>query len=631
MDIHSAASRLSSIFHVGDRELEIGEHGIIGDGHTCALMGVDGSVEWLCMPRFDSPSLFARLLDAEHGGTFRISPARRPLESLQAYDGETNVLQTLFRGEGGSAVILTDSMPWIDDPRLSVHELHRQIEARGGNFHMEIVFDPRFDYGRAKTQIEITQHGLLASSDGGERATLSVGTRVIWQPLPGGGMRGEFTARPGEHTWAIFSYRAPAPEAVGAYRPFDMLRRTRRLWRSWSSQLRYDGPWRHEVMRSALTLKLLQYGPSGAVVAAATTSLPEGASGARNWDYRFSWTRDSAMAIRAMSLLGYQAEARGFFHFVRDTLDSRRHLDLMVTVDGGDVPEEHEVQRLRGHRGLGPVRIGNAASGQLQLDVAGWLLDAAYLHERSGGVVPLRLWRHIRSIVEGTIAAARQPDHGLWEPRCDPMHRVHSKTMAWVALDRGARLGPRVGDRRAAQRWRRAARDLYREILERGLDASTGSFSATYGGHSVDASLLLIPLYGLLPSSDPRCLNTVERVRRELSEGHFLRRYRDRDGIDGAEGAFVLCGFWLCEALALAGRLDEAIEVFTHQLRASNHLGLLAEEVAPASGAPLGNFPQAFSHLGLIHSAVRLHAGLRMRDEGVTPSQPTPFDPPNLP
>jgi len=631
LDLYSSASRLGRTFAIDGRPLRLDQYGLVGDGRTCALIGVDGAVAWMCMPRFDSPALFASLLDAERGGSFRIAPASKRFEALQAYDTDTNVLQTLFRTDEAT-VLLTDSMPLIDDdPRISVHELHRLVEAREGRARIEIRFDPRFDFGRSRTVIETAEHGLVATGESGERITLSVGASIAFRPDATGAMRGEFVARPGANTWVVLSYRAPEPEPIGAYRPFDHLRRTRRFWRNWSSQLRYDGPWRHEILRSALTLKLLQYAPTGAVVAAPTTSLPEDPSGQRNWDYRYAWTRDSAMAIRAMSLIGYQAEARGFFHFVRDTLDARGHLDLMVTVDGADVPDETIVTHLRGYHGRGPVRIGNAARDQRQHDVAGWLVDAAYLHERTGAITPLRLWRHIRRIVDQSIEGSREPDHGIWEPRQETAHRVHSKLMAWVALDRGTRLAPRFGDSREARRWRRRAQELRREILERGFNDEVGSFASVYGGREVDASLLLLPTYGLLPCSDPRVAKTMERIRKELSEGSFLCRYRDHDGIDAEEGAFVLCGFWLAEALALAGQLDEALEVFGQHLGAANHLGLLAEEVNPTDATALGNFPQAFSHLGLIQAAVRLHATLRLRDEGLPSSQPgVPFDPPEL-
>ena len=626
MDIYTASRRISTAFRVDGAPLEIGRHGAIGDGFTIALVGVNGSVDWLCLPRFDSPSVFGALLDPDRGGAFKICPAGGRCETHQAYDDNTNVLQTLFTRPGEGVVCLTDFMPWNGDPRSSVHEMHRMVEAREGSMEMEVSFDPRFDYGRGQTRIEPSEYGVMAEGPSGERLSLSIGRGVQFAMRPEGGASARFTLRSGQRLWAIMSWRAERPERIAAYRPFEHLRATRRFWRSWSSHLDYDGPWRHDVMRSALALKLLQYAPTGAVVAAPTTSLPVCAGGARNWDYRFSWTRDSAMAIRAMNLIGYPSEAQGFFHFVRDTAEERAVLDIMVTIDGGDIPEEQILDHLSGHMGSRPVRLGNAASLQTQRDIVGPLLDAASLHEQSGGTLTLRLWRQIRRLVNEAIDHSMEPDHGIWEPRYEPMHHVHSKLMTWVALDRALHIAPRFGGDRYEKTWHQARERLRGDILRQGIDSSTGTFVGAYGGRDVDASLLLIPIYDFLPPTDPRVERTIKRIEHELRDGRYLRRYKTHDGIDSEEGGFVLCGFWLAEALALSGRLDDALEVFHDHLSAANHLGLLAEEVDPATGAPLGNYPQAFSHIGLIQAAARLDLALRLRDEGVDDPPRLPFD-----
>jgi GH15 family glucan-1,4-alpha-glucosidase len=323
------------------------------------------------------------------------------------------------------------------------------------------------------------------------------------------------------------------------------------------------------------------------------------------------------MAIRVMNLIGYNEEALGFFHFVRDTLEERDQLDLMVTIHGKEVPEEVVLEHLQGHRGSRPVRLGNAARHQTQHDIVGPLLDAASLYEKSGGTLGLAFWRQIRKLVNRAVKTTSEPDHGIWEKRTEPTHHVHSKLMAWVAIDRALHLAPLFGGDRFQGEWQGARDQLLVDILEHGYDDQVGTFTGEFGGNQVDATLLLLPLYGLLPPTDPRVMRTVKRVIHELSDGKFLRRYRDFDGIDAGEGGFVLCGFWLAEALALTGRLDEAIEVFENHVGAANHLGLLAEEVHPSSGAPLGNFPQGFSHIGLIQAAARLDLALRMRDEGI--------------
>lgn len=616
MEIYTASRRLARSFVLGGRSPAIEEHGLIGDGFSAALVGVDGSIDWLCLPRFDSPSVFGALLDPERGGFFRVAPVREGAESLQAYDDVTNVLQTLFRREGEGSVVLTDSMPWTDDGQWSVHEVHRLMEAREGSMELELVFDPRFDYGRGETRVHLADEGALAEGPNGERLALSLERGIRLEPRPQGGVAARFRLRAGQRVWAILSWRSKRPEPTAAHRPFEHLRRTRRFWRDWASQLSYDGPWRHDVLRSALTLKMLQYTPTRAMVAAPTTSLPAWIGGDRNWDYRFSWTRDSAMAIRAMNLIGYRSEALGFFHFVRDCVDRRDRLDLMVSVDGDDVPHELELDHWKGFHGSAPARVGNAAADQVQHDIIGPLLDATYVYERSGGVLSLRLWREIRHLVDVAVETIDQPDHGIWEPRSEAGHHVHSKLMTWVALDRGLELAPLFGGDREQQRWGRIKNELKKDILLRGYDDARRTFVGEYGGRDVDATLLLFPLYGFLPPKDPRVLRTLDRVWKELGEGRFLRRYRTHDGIDSDEGAFVLCGFWLAEALALAGRLDEALEVFHDHVRAANHVGLLSEEIDPVSGAFLGNFPQAFSHLGLIQAAARLDLALRQRDEG---------------
>ena len=628
MDLYTAARRVGTTHVLGAEPLCSSDYGVIGDGHTVALVGVNGSIDWLCWPRFDSPSVFAALLDPERGGRFQVAPAEPGASSRQAYDDGTNVLQTLFRREGSGTVMVTDYMPWNGDPRSRVGEIHRLIEARDGELEMRIVFDPRFDYGRGPVQLQVEENGVLAEGPDGQRMSLSLGPGVHFHSRAQGGVEASVVVRRGQRRWAILSWQSARPEAIAAYRPFDHLRATRRFWRHWSGRLEYDGPWRHDVQRGALVLKLLQYAPTGAMVAAPTTSLPAWVGGSRNWDYRFSWTRDSAMAIRAMNQIGYPDESQAFFHFVRDVIEERRTLDIMVTLDGGEVPDEAELGHLAGYRGSRPVRIGNAARLQIQHDIVGPLLDAASVFEQSGGTLGLRLWRQVRSRINEAVDQAEQPDHGIWEPRSEPRHHLHSKLMIWVALDRGLHIASRFGGDREERLWREARDTLEREILVRGFDSEKQTFVREYGGDQVDATLLLLPIYGLLPPRDLRVERTIQRVIDELSEGRFLRRYKNSDGIDCEEGAFVLCGFWLAEALALAGRMDEALECFHQHLSAGNHLGLLAEEVDPRSGAALGNFPQAFSHLGLIQAAARLDHALRLRDEGSSEPPLLPYDRP---
>ncbi|MCP5043878.1 MAG: glycoside hydrolase family 15 protein, partial [bacterium] len=539
LDLFTASRRFTKPIPLTGEPLAIDRHAIVGDGFSCVLIGTDGSVAWQCLPHFDSPSVFGAIVDPERGGRFQIQPSARDCETLQSYDGDTNVLQTLFRNPDQYDVVLTDFMPWTQDLHSSLHEHHRLLEARSGAAEMEIVFDPRFDYGRDVPRIEITEHGAIATGNSGERLCISLSSGIRFEQRPEGGVVARFRLQRGRREWAITSWGNKRPEPVAAFRPFEQLRRTRRFWRTWAAKLRYDGPWRHDVLRSALTLKLLQFAPTGAMVAAPTTSLPAWVGGERNWDYRFSWTRDSAMAIRAMNLIGYGEEARDFFHFVRDCVDRRGRLDIMVSIHGGDVPEEAKLDLLAGHRMSRPVRIGNAAANQVQHDITGPLIDAALLYERTGGMAPLRLWQEVRHLVDKAITTIGEPDQGIWEPRTGPTHNVHSKVMTWVALDRALELAPRFGGDREEARWRVARDTLHAEILERGYDERAGTFVSRYEGHQMDATLLLMPIYGFLPPEDPRVVRTIDRAVKELGEGRFVKRYREEDGIHSEEGAFV--------------------------------------------------------------------------------------------
>ncbi len=620
MDLYSAAKRLNRPFVFADeastRALTIADHGLIGDGFSAALVRADGAIDWLCLPRFDSPSVFGALLDSENGGSTSVSPVDYPFESLQRYDPDTNVLETLFRIDGRGTIRLTDYMPWSDDPRSAVHEVHRRVQCVEGEAVVKVVFDPRFDYGRADTRFEIAGRSASAKGPSGERLVAVLGDAGDWKPRPEGGVQAVFRLKAGERGWVVISWDTAKSESILAYRPFEALRNTRRRWRDWVRQLQYDGPWRHHVVRSALLLKLLMYAPTGAMVAAPTTSLPEWIGGVRNWDYRYTWTRDTAMAVRAANLLGCGREARDFFHFVRNTLERDRELHIMYAVDGGRVPDEQTLDHLSGYRDSRPVRIGNGARDQLQLDTAGALMDAAYMYERGGGLLTARGWRRLRAVVDNVAAMWAEPDHGIWEPRAGKRHNVHSKLMSWLALRRGVELAPLFGDQPVQARWQQVADQLHAEVCARGVDRTGKRFVAAYDHEHPDASLLLLPIHGFLPPSDDRVLGTLEWIRAELGEGPYVYRYRADDGVGGDEGAFVLCGFWLAEVLAMAGQIDEAQRVFVAHAEASNHLGLLAEEIEPGTQTLLGNFPQAFSHVGLINAAARIDLALRLRDEG---------------
>ncbi|HKO24061.1 MAG TPA: glycoside hydrolase family 15 protein [Chloroflexota bacterium] len=619
MDIYSAARRFNRphCFEPETRaeDLPPGAHGLIGDGTTCALVRLDGAIDWLCLPRFDSPSVFAQILDERRGGVTALTPARRPYKSYQRYDPDTNVLDTLFEVADQGSIRLTDYMPWTNDPRAAIHEVHRRLECRDGDVDINVVFDPRFGYSEHAPRFEVSAEGALAIGPNGERLAAALSRPCSWQERPEGGLCAQLHLHSGERVWMVISWDTARVSPISAHRPFEHLRSTRRHWREWAAQLRYDGPWRHYVMRSALTLKLLQYAPSGGMVAAPTTSLPEGIGGVRNWDYRYVWMRDAALCIRAMNLIGYSQESLDFFHFVGNALTRHESLHIFYSVEGGMVPDEQTLPWLSGFRGSAPVRIGNGAKEQLQLDNAGYLLDAAFVYERFGNALSLRFWRHLVKLMDRMQNEWHKPDHGIWEPRGGMHHNVHTKTMLWVAFDRAARIAQLFGEEDLALGWRLQADRIRSEVLSRGLDPTARHFVSHYEGTEPDATLLLLPAYGLLPATDPRVLSTISFVQQRLGDRGFVYRYHYDDGLSGPEGAFILCGFWLVEALAMAGRLDEAMQVFERHAEASNHVGLLGEQIDPESGTLLGNFPQGFSHMGLIHAAARIDLGLRLRDE----------------
>lgn len=607
---HDASADTSFSFTPnGARELPIGAHGIIGDGRTSALVGVDGSIDWLCWPRFDSPSVFGAILDPETGGKIAITPVSKTFTSTQRYDSHTFILETTFRVPGEGVVRIVDFMPWGAALVAEQRELHRRIECVEGEVNLEVVVDPRFRYGAQEARFEATEHGRLVRGGEGDRLAISAGA-LAFAPLSTGGQRGLLRLKGGECRWVVLSWGATAAQPTVAHRSDEKLRQTREAWLAWSRGITYQGLGREQVLRSALLLKLLIYAPTGAMVAAPTTSLPEWVGGVRNWDYRYTWTRDTAMAIRAANRVGCRREARDFLRFAHGTLEDERSLEIMYAIDGAEVPEERTLAHLRGHRGSGPVRIGNGAKDQLQLDTAGALLDCASFYESDGGTLDTDEYQRLGAVLREVEARWTEPDHGIWEPRGGKHHNVHSKVMCWLALGRGAELAGRRGDRGRDAALRAEASRIREDILARGLDSRGRHLVTAYGVEEPDAALLLAQNHGLLEPGDPRAGATIDWLRAELGAGDFMYRYHMDDGVGGAEGAFVLCGFWLAEALARGGRGAEAERVFwAHAGGASNHLGLLAEEVDPRDGSCLGNFPQAFSHLGLINAALAIGGG----------------------
>jgi GH15 family glucan-1,4-alpha-glucosidase len=601
-----------------DRYPPIGAYALIGDARSAALVSRDGSIDWLCLPRFDSPSIFAALLDARAGGRFRIRPVG-PFRAERRYLPDTNVLETTFRASTG-AVVLRDLMPVAseEDKRrdlLPEHEILREVEGIAGAVELEVLYEPRPDYGRQRPALR--QRGAFGLwCDAGEAALVLRSELPLDVTADGHAAHGHATIHAGDRHVLSLSYAETGPAVVPPLGSAARARiaRTARWWRDWAGRCAYDGPYREAVVRGALALKLMTYAPSGAVVAAPTTSLPERVGGERNWDYRYCWLPDASFTLRALFDLGYDEEALAFLDWMLHTTRIiRPELQVVYAVYGkADLPER-TLSHLDGYAGSRPVRVGNDAHGQLQLDVYGEVMDAVYDVAQRGG----RFDRDTRRLLEGigdTVRKRwREPDEGIWEGRSGRAHHTHSKVLCWVALDRLVRMGDTGWVDTDVEAFRAERDAVRREIEARAWNAEVGAYTRLFDGDELDASLLTMPSYGYVDGDDPRMRATCTRIRERLGRGPLIYRYLDTDdGLPPGEGAFGICAFWAVECLARGGELAAATETFERLLGYANDLGLYAEEIDPDTGAALGNFPQAFTHVGLINAALQLARG---RDE----------------
>ena len=597
----------------------IGNYGLIGDLRSAALVGMDGSIDWLCLPRFDSPSVFAAILDDERGGRFKISPTAGGPTTKQLYWPDTNVLVTRFFDPEGVGEV-TDYMP-IDDGADGGHrgQIVRRVAVVRGTMDFEMECSPAFDYARANHEADMTPNGVVFRSTG---LTLGLAASIPLRREGDAAVAG-FTLREGES--AVFVLRevgdgADCDACLSRDEEADLFTRTVDYWRRWLSQSNYMGRWREMVHRSALTLKLLTYEPTGAMVAAPTSSLPEDIGGERNWDYRYTWIRDAAFTLYGFLRIGFTEEARAFMGWIEGrcrTSTPDGSLQLMYGIDGRDDLTEENLDHLDGYRGSRPVRIGNGAYDQLQLDIYGELMDAVYLYNKHGDPISYDLWTNLRVRVNWVCDNWRRKDEGIWEVRGGRRHFVYSKLMCWVAVDRGLRLASKRSFPADRERWLAVRDEIYEEIMEEGWNPEKGSFVQAYDSDALDASNLIMPLVFFVSPTDPRMLGTLDATNRPPRDGglvsnSLVHRYdveRSADGLMGEEGTFSLCTFWLVEALTRAGRTEEARLMFEQMLGYANHLGLYAEEIG-RSGEALGNFPQAFTHLTLISAAFNLDRAL---------------------
>jgi GH15 family glucan-1,4-alpha-glucosidase len=597
----------------------IEDYGVIGNMRTVALVSVRGSIDWLCLPHFDSPSVFAALLDDAKGGRFAICPVPEGVTVKQLYWPDTNVLITRFLSLEGVGEI-EDFMP-CGGARLA-NEIVRRVRVVRGEFAFDLVCEPAFDYARATPETSLSAHGAVFRGPG---IALALSAQVPLTVTPRG-VRARFTLREGEQTAFVLARVdegncAPAPSAAEATALF---KGTVQFWRTWLAKSTYRGRWRETVHRSALMLKLLTFEPTGALVAAPTCSLPEELGGVRNWDYRYTWMRDAAFTLYAFLRIGFTEEAARFM----DWLDARCHeahdrpLQIVYRLDGSPDLAESTLDHLEGYRGSRPVHIGNAACGQLQLDIYGEVMDSVYLFNKYGMPISYDLWCQLRHMTNWLCDNWRREDAGIWESRGRPRQFVYSKLMAWVAVDRALRLAEKRSLPADRTRWQNERDAIYTDIHARGWSPSRRSFVQSYGSEALDASNLIMPFVFFLSPVDPKMLDTIAAVMRPPHEGGLLSdglvyRY-DRgcaaDGLPGQEATFNMCTFWLVEALTRAGRadramLDQARLLFEQMLGYSNHLGLYAEQTT-ATGEALGNYPQALTHLALISAAYNLDRAL---------------------
>ncbi|POX47226.1 glucoamylase [Streptomyces sp. Ru71] len=587
----------------------ISDYALIGDEQTAALVGRDGSVDWLCLPRFDSGACFARLLGDEDNGHWRIAPkgVDGPC-TRRAYRRDTLVLDTEWDTPDGR-VRVTDLMPQRD----RAPDLVRVVEGLEGRVTMHSTLRLRFDYGSIVPWMRRSRdHRVAVAGPDSVWLRSEPAVRTWGEDF---GTHSEFTVGKGEKVAFVLTWHPshePRPPLVD---PHEALRSSVRGWRGWVARCRYDGPHRDAVVRSLITLKALTYAPTGGIVAAPTTSLPEEIGGVRNWDYRYSWLRDSTLTLEALITAGYRREAEEWRNWLlRAVAGDPADLQIMYGLAGERRLPEMELPWLSGFADSAPVRIGNDAVNQLQLDVYGEVMDSLALARSAGLSTKPHMWSIQRSLLDWLRDQWRQPDEGLWEVRGGRKHFVHSKVMVWVAADRAVRALEEHkeldGD---LDGWRAMRDEVHREVCEKGFDAERNTFTQYYGSSELDAALLLIPRVGFLPPDDPRVLGTVEAIREELGHHGFLRRYSSDgttvDGLPGEEGTFLACSFWLADALHGAGRRKEAQELFERLVGVANDVGLLSEEYDPVDDRLLGNFPQAFSHIGLVNTALALFGG----------------------
>jgi GH15 family glucan-1,4-alpha-glucosidase len=606
----------------------IADHGLIGDLQTAALVSTDGSIDWFCAPRFDSPSVFGGILDRKQGGHFRIRPSQGAFETKQLYFPDTAILITRFLTEAGVGEVV-DFMPVTGSQATTNHRIVRLLSCVRGRMDFELEILPRFDYGRRPHKVRMSENGAVFESNGSS-LTLHIvrepdDDRLV-EPRPGDGdgVHASFPLEAGQMRGLILETAADGPPRQIRVAEAEQLRdETAAFWRSWLAQSTYTGRWREMLQRSAITLKLLTYAPSGGLVAAPTAGLPEQIGGERNWDYRFTWIRDASFSVYALLRMGFTDEAAAFAAWLRGRVEEKAGgasgpLNIMYRIDGSSDLAEETLEHWEGYRGSRPVRIGNGAADQLQLDIYGEAMDSIYLGTQSGLAIGHQGWVAVRDMLDWLTENWDQPEEGIWETRGGRKNFTYGRVMTWTAFDRAIRLATALGRPGPLDRWASARDSVYDQVMTRGWHPERGAFVQEYDSDVLDSSLLRMPTVGFIAPQDPMWLSTLGAMDTELVSDSLVYRYDPEaspDGLLGSEGTFSLCTFMYVDALGKAGRLDDARLTFEKMLTYANHLGLYSEEIA-VTGEQIGNFPQAFTHLALIDAAMTLDARLDRRASG---------------
>src|SRR5687767_12137664 len=602
-------------------ETAIADHALIGDLQTAALITTDGSVDWLCLPRFDSPSVFGALLDDARGGHFRIRPAGTEYTAKQMYYPDSAIVVTRFFTEEGLGQVV-DFMPTAGSTATESHRLARMVQCVRGRMSFQIDVAPRFDYGRQPHRVEVTDEGAVFRT-----AELALTLHVVREPedervgrsiVEDDDVHVTMDLVAGQARGVLLESQAEGPpRRIGAAEIRRLFDETVEFWRTWLAGANYTGRWRESVQRSAITLKLMTYAPTGGLVAAPTAALPEQIGGERNWDYRYTWVRDASFSVHALLRLGFVEEADQFAHWLGDRVRERVGSDsgpmnIMYRIDGSSDLKEDVLDNWRGYRGSAPVRIGNGAAEQLQLDIYGEAMDSIFEADRAGLALPYQGWSAISGVLDWLADNWDQPEEGIWETRGGRQSFTYGRVMCWVAFDRGIRMALEHGRPAPLERWTAERDQIYRQVMERGFHKSRQAFVQHYDTDVLDSALLRMPTVGMIDGRDPLWLSTLTAMDDELVTDSLVYRYDPEaspDGLLGSEGTFSLCTFAYVDALTRAGRLEDARNAFEKMLTYGNHVGLYSEEIA-LTGEQIGNFPQAFTHLALIDAAVTLDAAL---------------------